>query len=153
MYVVQTKTNERIEVEILPVTEHDYSRLEGERFYFDLKEEKEFNVYKLTVKGQDEILGLVSLDFIDSESRIEIRLLATTKENRGHQKKYDRIAGGLIAFAARLSIRMYSISPCISLIPKTELREHYKKTYYMKEAGRSVFTDGIDLVKLSVEYE
>lgn len=153
MYVVRTKTNQKIDAEILPITGYDYTNLKTERYYFDWSEEKAFHVFKLTIKGQDEILGLVSLDFMDSESRIEIRLLATSKENRGRLKEYDRIAGGLIAFAARMSIRMYPTFPCISLEPKTELREHYKKAYYMKDGGRSVFTDGINLVKLSVEYE
>lgn len=153
MHIVQTNNNQKIDAEILPINQHDYANLKAEEYYFDWSEEKAFHVYKLTIKGQDEILGLVSLDFIDSESRIEIRLLATSKVNRGRQKKYDRIAGGLIAFAARMSIRMYATFPCISLEPKTELRDHYKKAYYMKDGGRSVFTDGIDLVKLSVEYE
>lgn len=153
MFVVHAKTNQKIDVEILPISERDYTRLGTENYYFNWIDEKEFHVYKLTIVGQDEILGVVSLDFIDAESRIEIRLLATSKENRGRQKKYDRIAGGLIAFAARLSIKMYATFPCISLEPKTELREHYKKVYYMKEGGRSIFADGLDLVKLSMEYE
>lgn len=153
MHIVQTKTNQKFDVEILPITESDYAKIGVKNYYFDWSEEKEFHVYKLRIIGQDEILGLVSLDFFDAESRIEIRLLATSKENRGRRKKYDRIAGVLISFAARMSIEKYVTFPCISLEPKTELREHYKRAYYMKEGGRSIFADGLNLVKLSMEYE
>jgi len=153
VYIVGTDTNEKIDVEIAQVDDQDYHKLTIKRYFFNWKEEENFNVYKLVIKGQDDILGLISLDFIDSESRVEIRLLAVAIENRGRNKKYDRIAGCLIGFAARKAITEYSNFPCISLIPKTELREHYKETYYMIDGGISVFSDGFNLLKLSMEYE
>jgi len=152
MYIIDTDTNKKIEIEIVPVDNQDYHKLTIERYFFNWKEEENFNVYKLIIKGQNDIFGLVSLDFIDSESRIEIRLLAVGAENRGRHKKYDRIAGCLIGFAARKAIMTYSNFPCISLVPKTELREYYKKTYYMTDGGKSVFTEGINLIKLSIDY-
>jgi hypothetical protein len=153
MYITNTETNEVREVEIRRVEGHDIESISAERYFFNWKEEHEYNVYKLMIRGQDDILGLTSLDFIDSESRIEIRLLAVSIENRGSQKNYDRIAGCLIGFAARMALKKYPTLPCLSLEPKTELREYYKSTYFMKDGGRSVFCDGIDLVKLGMKYE
>ncbi|MFK7786020.1 MAG: N-acetyltransferase [Crocinitomicaceae bacterium] len=153
MYIINTESTDLIDIEILPIEERDFDRIEEDRYFFNWREEEDYHVYKLMISGRDDILGLASFGFIDEESRVEIRLLAVSSENRGERKKYDRIAGCLIGFAARIALRMYRTLPCLSLEPKTELREYYKKKYYMKDGGRSVFCDGIDLVKLSMEYE
>jgi len=96
---------------------------------------------------------LVSLETFLDESRIEIRLLAVSKENMGKNKKYDHIAGNLIAFACIQSIKEFGEWACISLIPKTELIEHYKKKYSMLPAGKSLFLDGSELIQLIIEYD
>lgn len=153
MHVVNTETNDHIEVEIRPVEKQDFSKISVRRYFFNWKEEKAYKVYKLMILGQEDILGLMSLDLIEAESRVEIRLLAVSSENRGANKRYDRITGCLIGFAARVAIRTYTVLPCLSLKPKTELRQYYKEKYYMKDGGNSVFSDGLNLVKLSVKYE
>lgn len=153
MYIVDTNTNEKIEVDIKEVDAQDYNTLTVERYFFKWKDEKSFKVYKLILKEKPDILGLISLDFIDTESRIEIRLLAVSIENRGKNKLYDRIVGCLIGFAARKAILKYPKFPCISLVPKTELRTYYKDAYFMMEGGKSVFCDGINLIKLAMKYE
>lgn len=153
MFIVDRNSRKKIDVEISKVVDADYRKISIKRYFFKWEEEKDFDVYKLVIKGQDDILGLVSLDWIDSESRVEIRLLCASFENRGSTRKYERIAGNLIGFAAREAIKKYPNFPCISLIPKTELNEHYKTTYYMKEAGKSLFAHGIGLIKLGIDYE
>ncbi len=45
----------------------------------------------------------MSVEDIPVELRIEIRLIEVSKENIGHEKEYDRIAGCLIAFACHNS--------------------------------------------------
>ena len=153
MFIVDRISSEKIQVTISPILDEDYRKLSVKRYFFKWIEEKDFQIYKLVVEGQEDILGLVSLDYIDSESRIEIRLLCASSENRGGDKQFERIAGNLIGFAAREAIKKYPILPCISLIPKTELKDHYKTAYQMKEAGKSLFVDGIDLIKLGMKYE
>jgi hypothetical protein len=152
MFIVNTETGEHIEVEVLEIQEQDYKRINKKRYFFDWSEEKGFHVYKLVMKGKDDILGLVSLDFKDNESCVEIRLLAAAKENVGKNKKFERITGILIGFAARKSILKYPQYPCISLVPKTQLRAYYMKKYYMKNGGHSLFVDGLNLIKLDMEY-
>ena len=42
---------------------------------------------------------------------------------------------------------------CVSLVPKTQLIRHYRQTYYMIPAGRSLFVDGKELSQLIRDYE
>lgn len=153
MFIVERKSGVSHKIEITPVNKSDYKRITATRFWFNWKEEEKYDVYKLHIKGTDEILGLVSFESFPVESRITVRLLAVSKENRGKNKKYDRIAGNLIAFAGIRSFKLFGEWACISLVPKTELIEHYKEKYGMLHAGKSLFLDGKELVQLIIEYD
>ncbi len=50
------------------------------------------------------MLGVVSIERIPQEWRIPIWLLTVSKENNENEKKYDKIAGNLIAFLAKIAI-------------------------------------------------
>ncbi|RZK66568.1 MAG: hypothetical protein EOO85_26675, partial [Pedobacter sp.] len=81
-----------------------------------------------------------ALHMRSSEERIDIALLAVSLENIGKEKKFDRIAGTLIAFACKEAIRNYNWQfPCVSLIPKTEIKTHYIKKYGMLDGGRQLY--------------
>jgi hypothetical protein len=151
MYVVERINHHRHQVAIKPVLEEDYMVLTKSRFYFNWKLEKGNDVYKLVL--DDEILGVMSFLQIENEDRLEISLLAVSKENRGKHKKYDRIAGNLIAFACRQAIQSYAIEGCVSLVPKTSLKRHYADLYGMVDAGRQLFLQGIPLLNMLKEYE
>ncbi len=95
----------------------------------------------------------MSLVDIKKESRIEIRLLAVSAENRGTGKTYEHIIGDLIAFACKYALRLYGELACVSLIPKTEIVQHYINKYGMYEAGVSLCLDGIELINLIKTYD
>jgi hypothetical protein len=98
-------------------------------------------------------LGLIALVDVPAEYRIEIKLIAVTKENKGRLKKYDGIAGCLLTYAAREAINKYERLACISLTPKTELRQHYIKKYGMKTAGQQVYAENESLWELIETYD
>ena len=106
------------------------------------------NLSKLNIYRSAEILGLMSLNCIDSEQRVEIRLLASSIENVGTDKIFLGIAGCLIAYACRQSIAHYAEYACVSLVPKTRLRKYYVKEYGMVHAGNSVCLMGEGLIKM-----
>ena len=141
MLIKEVRTGDRHKVEIIPVIPEDYKSITKSRFWFDWKEEREYYVYKLRIKGTDEILGLISLESHLKESRIEIRLLAVSEENWGQNKRYEHIAGNLIAFACIRSIELFGRWACVSLVPKTKLIQHYMEKYHMLIAGRHLFLD------------
>jgi hypothetical protein len=78
--------------------------------------------------------------------------LACSIENKGRFKQYDRIVGCLIAYACRLSVSRYLEDACVSLIPKTELINHYKQKYHMTYGGWQLYLEFGALNKLIKEY-
>jgi hypothetical protein len=131
----------------------DFKMLTKKRFSFVWKTVKKVaTVYKLQIEGEKDILGVMGLVDWQEEKRIEIKLLASSVENIGKNKIYKNIAGCLIAFACRLAVIRYGIEACVSLVPKTELIEHYMQKYYMQYAGRQLYLDGNNLIKLMGEY-
>lgn len=137
MYVIEHKSATRHLVKVKLIDADDYKHLTKSRFYFNWKTEKEKTLCKLVL--DDEILGVMSYLHYKEEQRIEISLLAVSRDNRGKGKKYERIAGNLIAFTCREAIKHYGFSGCVSLVPKTSLKRHYSEFYGMVDAGRQLF--------------
>jgi hypothetical protein len=151
MHVMELASNQRHLVKVKLLDDDDYKEITKGRFYFNWKTEKTNDVYKLVI--QDEILGLMSCIRYDDEQRIEIKLLAVARESRGRNKKYDRIAGTLIAFACRQAMKHYGILGCVSLVPKTSLKKHYAGYYGMIDAGWQMFLMGQPMLDILKEYE
>lgn len=135
MIVLDTSLGIKHEVEITPIEDIDYKYLSKKRYFFDWKIEKEYEVYKLRIVGSNEILGLISLERIPNEWRVHIRLLTVSIENRGRNKKYEHIAGNLIAFCAKIAVSDYAEFACVSLRPKSEIAQHYIDKYNMTPTG------------------
>lgn len=151
MFIVEIENNEKHFVLIEQVVENDYKTITKKRYFFNWQKEKDGIVYKLMYK--DDVLGLISLHHHVSSQAIEIKLLALSKENRGAQKKFGRIAGSLIAFSCREAIKKYSSDACVFLEPKTDLKQHYIHKYGMLDAGNRVFLEGQSLINLLIKYE
>ena len=99
------------------------------------------------------ILGLIALIDVPSEYRVEIKLIAVSKENSGRLKKYEGIAGCLIAYAAKEAVEKYRSLACVSLKPKTEIRQHYINKYGMQPGGEQVYLEGQELRDLINIYQ
>lgn len=153
MTIVEVRSGKSKSVIIRPVNEEDLKILTRKRYYFSWKKEKpNAHLYKLCIVGEEDILGVMALVDIPSDQRVEIRLLASAKENVGKGKVYEGIAGCLIGFACRESVKKYGDLACVSLLPKTELKEHYRKKYGMNDAGFQLFVEGLSLINLINKY-
>lgn len=135
MRIVNSTTGENFRVEVVPVEDEDFMRLTKKRYFFDWKEEKGQEVYKLTKVDSSDILGLVSIERIPDEWRIHIRLLTVSRENRGSDKVFKRIAGDLITFIAKIAVMEYGELACVSLKPEDALARHYMNRYGMNRTG------------------
>jgi hypothetical protein len=153
MFIIERTTGKKHKVIVEPVINEDYKAITKSNYFFDWKTEKKYNVYKLRRRDNDTILGLMSFINYIEEKRIEIKLLAVSKDNRGINKHYERIAGTLIGFACREALKHYGIEACVSLVPKTELKEHYITKYEMLDAGKQIFLEGLPLLKMLNNYE
>jgi len=143
MYIEDKSTGYRIEVEIERVTNNDFNVIkELGRFEFDWDELRDEIVYKIVPVGTNDMEGLVAL--IDHPEEgfcfIEVKLLESAKENVGADKKYDRVAGTLLAFACKEAFRK-GYYGAVFLIPKTNLVSFYIEKYGFKHIGRGLSLD------------
>lgn len=153
MFITQKETKIEKEVHITLLENIDVKKITKTRYFFDWKQaSKNCLVYKLSLAESEDILGLIGLIEIPSENRIEIALICVSKENKGRSKKYDGIAGCLIAFACRMALENFGFDACVSLIPKTELKSHYINKYKMKDGGWQIYLDGKLLKETTIKY-
>lgn len=153
MHITEKATAKKIPIIISLVETNEYAKLCKKRYFFDWKEEKAQEVYKLQIEGTNDILGLVSIERIPEEWRIHIRLITVSKENRGAEKKYDKIAGNLIAFIAKIAIREFGELACVSLRPKTKIAKHYIEKYNMNVTGMTLSIEVPEIINLVNLYD
>lgn len=154
MKITGVETGERLEVIVSPVIDKDFNILTKKRYLFPWKEWKDKAwLYKLCTPNGNKIFGVMALIDVPEDKRMEIKLLASSIENVGKKKRYNGIAGCLIAYACRESVIKYADLACVSLVPKTKLKNHYVKKYNMIDSGgKQVYLDGKSLNDLIVKY-
>ena len=151
--IIDTSTSEKHSVNISAVEIYELKTLKKDRYFFDWKIEKNQEVYKLQIQGLSDILGLISIERIPQEWRIHIRLLTVSKENKGTEKKYDNIAGNLIAYVAKIAIREYGELACVSLRPKSQIARHYIEKYNMNVTGKTLSIEVPEIIDLINSYD
>lgn len=153
MYIVEASTGKKYPIEILPLENSDFKSLSKTRYFFNWKEETNQEIYKLIIKGQNEIQGLVSLERIPSEWRVHIRLITVSKENKGKGKCYDRVAGNLISYFAKIAVMEYGELACVSLRPKSLIVQHYIDKYNMNLTGMTLSLEVLEIINLINQYD
>jgi len=153
MFIIYSETGKKVEAIIEHVLPTDFKSIKKNKQFPDFvwDKEKSNEVLKIRAKDSDEILGLMSLIDFSVEMWIKINLLQTSSENVGSGKKYEHIAGCLIAYACKQSfIRGYDGT--VALEPKTELVKHYIEKYGMQPGGKHLFTELANSERLVREY-
>ena len=141
MKLLHLKSGDLHEAVIELVQDEDWVVIEeNENFEFNWLKEKKYLVHKITLKLERGILGLVSIEDIPKELRLFIRLIEIGNKHRGKGKEYDRVAGCLFAFTCNLAFQR-NYNGFISLIPKTELVNHYKSKYGFGEFGNHLYLE------------
>ncbi len=153
MNIVEVLTGKIYPIEISTVESSDYKSLSKTRYFFDWKEEKKQEIYKLVMKGQNDILGLVSIERIPSEWRIHIRLLTVSLENKGKGKVFEKIAGNLIAFVSKIAVTDFGELACVSLRPKSSIAQHYITNYNMNVTGMTLSLEVPEIIDLINQYD
>jgi hypothetical protein len=153
MVILEVATGQRLSVAIAPVDSKDFKLITKKRYFFDWKRERGITeIFKLTVEGIPDILGLASIIDFPTECRLQIHLICASLENVGKVKKYQGIIGCLIGHVGQIALQRYSEAACVSLLPKTELRAYYKREYGMVDGGPQVFLIGTRLLAVVNKY-
>lgn len=133
MYLHEVSTGKILEAVIEPMANNDFKVIKKDknRFNkFNWSEYRSHEVYKLRLKNEDVILGLICIIDHNEEATnaIEIELLEVSEENTGAKKLLDGIGGCLIAFACRESFKR-GHDGIVFLTPKTQLVNYYSEKY------------------------
>jgi len=153
MIVVDVETRQEHKVVIELVENRDFKNITKRRYFFDWKIEREYNIYKLYLEGESDILGLVSFENIPNEWRIHIRLLTVSEENKGRDKQYEHIIGNLLTFVSKLAVKEYGEMSCISFIPKSKIAQHYIDTYDMRVTGMRLSLELTEILNMITFYD
>lgn len=153
MNIIEIATGQTHLVEVVAVEKGDFENLPADRYFFDWNKEADFEIFKLTIKGKDDILGLISFETIIEEMRIHIRLLTVSRENVGKDKIYDKIIGNLLTYAAKRAVRDFAEWACISLRPKTQIAQHYIDKYKMDTTGMTLSLEVPKILELIELYD
>ncbi|WP_342088327.1 hypothetical protein [Dyadobacter sp. OTU695] len=96
------------------------------------------------------IQGLISL--ADKGNHIYAHLIENVSWNKGKNKLYCGVAGNLFAAACKLSFDL-KYDGVVSFVPKTQLVEHYQKTFGAKLFGPNrMFIDTREAMMLAKHY-
>lgn len=136
-YLEDKESGEPLKSVIERVVESDYLMVKDSgQFFFNWKEEKKNEVYKIYLVGRDkEILGMMSLIDRPDEYRIHLNLIEIRENQQGKNKTIEKIAGSLIAFACQLAFARGYFG-FVSLKPKSKLIDLYQDKYGFRQYGR-----------------
>lgn len=135
MKLLRVAIGEKVEAAIERLSVQEVQRLKGsDKFLFDWSTEAKNEVYRISLVGEQDVLGLISLIDVSEELRIHINLIESSKENQGNTKQYDYIPGCLIAFACQMAFEK-GYDGFVSLIPKTQLIDYYRNKFGFFPAG------------------
>ena len=154
-YIYDLGNNKLIEVEIILTSTKTILKTEGWKFDWNqLVKEKNTSTYLLKLKNNPQsIEGLLQLK-IESDMLI-LNLIEIAPHNfSSSNKKYDDVAGCLIAFACRESFKIDgNYRGYLTFTSKTNLIEWYKNKYGATQAlGQRMFIDDVMGLKLIEKY-
>lgn len=94
-----------------------------------------YDVYALTLEGNDVIQGLVAIKDDTGNKAVNIDIIESAPHNVGSKGKYEGVGALLFAFAGNWSIDLgYRL---IYFDAKTNLIEYYKKRLKARQIGNS----------------
>ncbi len=153
MYITDVKSGKRHDIVISPIEPEDFKFITKKEYFFNWKLEKDYEICKLRIIDQSEILGLVSFESIPDEWRIHIRLLSVSNQNKGKNKEYERVVGNLLTYLSKIAIREYGELACVSLKPKGAIAQHYIDKYGMNITGATLSIELMEILDLIKKYD
>jgi len=104
--LVDAETGEILSTIFSIATKNDIAELSNKGWAFDWSADSldKLNIYKLLIKDDDTIQGLIATEVF--RGAVYIHLLESAPQNRGEDKKYEGVGGHLFAIAMRLSVAL-----------------------------------------------
>lgn len=152
MKLIETGFNKRIRARILRLNSiADYNEEIEQNFSFDWSKEESNEIYKLEDLDNSLIVGLMSISNFQKEYRLHVNLIESSILNRGTLKRIKNIPHCLLSYACKQSFAL-GYDGFVSLYPKTDLINYYKKEYGFEQVGRYLAVYGKTSYQLIKEY-
>ena len=99
------KTGEIVSTTYSLASEKDLKSLKGKgwAFHWTAKDLKEASIYKLNVKGDTEIQGLIAITPYERDNAMYVNIVESAPKNKGENRRYYGVGGHLFAIAAQES--------------------------------------------------
>lgn len=97
------KTGEILETTYSLANDSELRQLKGWNFNWVSKDLKDAEIYKLQIKGDFDIQGLVALTKFERDKAIYVNIAESAPHNLGNNKLYNGVGGHLFAIAAQYS--------------------------------------------------
>jgi hypothetical protein len=143
LYILETKTKKFVKSQILnPTKDLVPRRKEGWSFnwlYVYKKDSR--SIFALKEENKETIHGMLHL--INDGGMLVMELIEVAPFNIGTNKMYDNVAGCLIAYACRESLKLETAyKGYLTFVSKTELINLYKEKYFATQTiGNRMYID------------
>ena len=126
--LVEVSTGKEVQTVFSLVTEKEITGLNKKGWLFDWidNELNKTNIYKLMIKDDKTIQGLVSAEVV--RGAVYVHLAESAPHNLGKNKKYEGVGGHLFAIAMRLSTAMGFGGYIFFDAKNQQLINHYTKS-------------------------
>lgn len=122
------ETGEIIETSYSLANKSELRQLKGWKFDWLADDLKNAEIYKLQIKNDSEIQGLVALTKFERDKAIYVNIAESAPQNLGKNKKYNGVGGHLFAIAAQRS-KICGYGGFVFMDAKNvELVKHYQET-------------------------
>lgn len=122
------KTGEILETSYSLVSESELKKLKGWNFNWLADDLKNTDIYKLQIKGDSKIQGLVALTKFERDRAIYVNIAESAPHNLGLDKLYNGVGGHLFAIAAQTSKDLGYGGFVFMDAKNVELVKHYHNT-------------------------
>ena len=125
--LVDTSSGKIVDTQYSLATTEDL-KIIGWNFNWSNSDLRNSEIYKLTLKGDNKIQGLVALNNFKKDNAVYVKLAESAPHNIGKNKKYDGVGGHLFAIAIKKSMERGYGGFVFMDAKNIELVEHYRKT-------------------------
>jgi len=154
LYILETKTNKLIKSQILnPAKDLVPRKKESWSFnWLDVHKKDAQSIFALKEENKETVHGMLYL--ISDGGMLVMELIELAPFNIGSNKMYDNVAGCLIAYACRKSLKLETAyKGYLTFVSKTELINLYKEKYFATQTiGNRMYIDPLSGEKLINNY-
>lgn len=154
MKIISSKGNLKIKCKIVPISKELIPRKKNGWSFNWLKvyQQNPNSIFALQEKNSDKVHGVIQL--IIDDGMLIMELIELAPFNIGSQKENKNVAGCLIAFACKESLKLETAyKGYLTFVSKSELVELYKNKYYATQTlGTRMYIDPLSGEKLINTY-